>query len=214
MVDKKNIVKVISILKKKSEISMLGSITQKDPFYILITTVLSARNRDVMTVKATRKLFLKYKTPKQIAEAPLKKLEPLIKQSGFYKTKAKRIREISKIILKKYKGKVPKDFEELVELPGVGRKTAGCVMVYAFDEPALPVDIHVHVVTNRLGWVNTKTPDQTERELVKIIPKKYWLHVNEVFVIHGQTTCVTVSPWCSRCSIRRYCKRVGVGKSR
>jgi len=167
-----------------------------------------------MTMKATRKLFAVYKTPKQIAEAPLKKLEPLIKQSGFYKTKAKRIKEISKIIFEKYKSKVPKTMDELIALPGVGRKTAGCVMVYAFDEPALPIDVHVHVVTNRLGWVNTKSPEQTERELMKIIPKKYWLDVNEVFVVHGQTICITISPWCSRCSIRSYCKRKGVTRSR
>jgi len=167
-----------------------------------------------MTMKATRKLFAVYKTPKQIAEAPLKKLEPLIKQSGFYKTKAKRIKEISKIIFEKYKGKVPKTMDELVALPGVGRKTAGCVMVYAFDEPAIPVDVHVHRISNRLGWVKTKTPEQTEQALMKLIPKKYWIDVNEILVIHGQTVCTPISPKCSECKIRKYCKRVGVKKSR
>jgi len=210
----KDIVKVINILKKKSEVSMLGSFSRNPPFYVLISTVLSARNKDEMTIKATRKLFAKYKTPKQIANAPIKKLEPLIKQSGFYKTKAKRIKEISRIILEKYKGKVPKDFEKLVELPGVGRKTAGCVMVYAFNKPAIPVDTHVHKIANRLGWVKTKIPEKTEQALMKIIPKRYWLDVNEVLVIHGQTVCTPISPFCSNCTVRKYCLRIGIKKSR
>ncbi|MBW2990927.1 endonuclease III [Candidatus Woesearchaeota archaeon] len=214
MPNQKNITKVINILKKKSEVSMLGSFSKNPPFYILISTVLSARNKDEMTIKATKKLFAKYKTPKQIANAPLKKLEPLIKQSGFYKTKAKRIKEISRILLKKYKGKVPKTMDKLVELPGVGRKTAGCVMVYAFGKHAIPVDTHVFKVSNRLGWVKTKTPEQTEQALMKIIPKRYWLDVNEVLVIHGQTICTPVSPFCSKCSVRKYCGRVGLKKSR
>lgn len=209
-----NIVRVIRILKEKSKLSMLGEFSEEDPFYILISTVLSARNKDEMTIKATQKLFAKYKTPKQIANAPLKKLEPLIKQSGFYKTKARRIKEISRILLEKYKGKVPDDFDKLVELPGVGRKTAGCVMVYAFNKPAIPVDTHVHRISNRLGWVKTKTREQTEQELMRIIPKKYWLDVNEVLVIHGQTVCAPISPFCSKCKIRKYCDRVGVTKSR
>lgn len=209
-----NIVRVIRILKEKSKLSMLGEFSEEDPFYILISTVLSARNKDEMTIKATQKLFAKYKTPKQIANAPLKKLEPLIKQSGFYKTKARRIKEISRILLEKYKGKVPDDFDKLVELPGVGRKTAGCVMVYAFNKPAIPVDTHVHRISNRSGWVKTKTREQTEQDLMRIIPKKYWLDVNEVLVIHGQTVCAPISPFCSKCKIRKYCDRVGVTKSR
>jgi len=214
MANQKDITKVIRMLKKKSKLSMLGEFSQEDPFYILISTVLSARNKDEMTIKATQKLFAKYKTPKQIAAAPVKKLEPLIKQSGFYKTKAKRIKEISKILLEKYKGKVPDDFDKLIELPGVGRKTAGCVMVYAFNKPAIPVDTHVHRISNRLGWVKTKTREQTEQELMKIIPKEYWLDVNEVLVIHGQTVCAPISPFCSKCKIIKYCSRIGVIKSR
>jgi len=214
MANQKDITKVIRILKEKSKLSMLGEFSQEDPFYILISTVLSARNKDEMTIKATQKLFAKYKMPKQIAEAPLKKLEPLIKQSGFYKTKAKRIKEISKILLEKYKGRVPDDFDKLIDLPGVGRKTAGCVMVYAFNKPAIPVDTHVHRISNRLGWVKTKTREQTEQELMKIIPKKYWLDVNEVLVIHGQTVCAPISPFCSKCKIRESCLGIGVIKSR
>ncbi|MBN2459733.1 endonuclease III [Candidatus Woesearchaeota archaeon] len=205
MAKEKDIVKAIRILKEKSRLSMLGELSNEEPFYVLISTVLSARNRDEMTAKAVKKLFSKYKTPKQIANAPLSKLEPLIKQSGFYRTKARRIKEISRILIEKYKGKVPDDFDELVSLPGVGRKTAGCVMVYAFNKPAIPVDTHVHRISNRLGWVNTKTREQTEQELMRIIPKKYWLDVNEVLVIHGQTTCKPIRPWCDKCKITLYC---------
>lgn len=214
MEKKENIIKVISILKKKSEISMLGQFSQNKPFYILISTVLSARNKDEMTIIATKKLFSKYKTPRQIAEAPLRSIEPLIKQSGFYKTKAKRVKEISRIIVEDYKGKVPSDFDKLVELPGVGRKTAGCVMVYAFNLPAIPVDTHVHRISNRLGWVKTRTREQTEQELMRIIPRKHWTDVNEVLVIHGQTTCTPLSPFCSKCQVRKCCLRVGVTRSR
>lgn len=196
---------VIRILKKKSEVSMLGQFSRNTPFYVLISTVLSARNRDEMTIKAVRKLFSEYKTPKQIAEAPLKKLEPLIKQSGFYKTKAKRIKEISRIIYRKYGNKVPDNMEELVNLPGVGRKTAGCVLVYAFEKPAIPVDTHVHRISNRLGWVKTKTPEQTEQELMKIVPRKLWIDVNEAFVIHGQTTCKPIRPICKYCKVAKWC---------
>ena len=200
-----NIVKAISILKEKSKLSMLGEFSEEDPFYVLISTVLSARNRDEMTIKAVQKLFAKYKTPKEIANAPIGKLEPLIRQSGFYKTKARRIKEISRILLEKYKGKVPDDFDKLIALPGVGRKTAGCVLVYAFGKPAIPVDTHVHRISNRLGWVKTKTREETEQELMKIIPKKYWLDVNEVLVIHGQTVCKPIRPWCEKCNITKYC---------
>ncbi|HHE36499.1 MAG TPA: endonuclease III [Candidatus Woesearchaeota archaeon] len=207
---RKDIIRVIQILKKKSEVSMLGSFSEHKPFYILISTVLSARNKDDMTIRATKKLFAKYKTPGQIAKAPLTKLEPLIKESGFYKTKAKRIKEISRIILEEYNGRVPPNFDKLLSLPGVGRKTAGCVMVYAFNKPALPVDTHVHRVSNRLGWVKTKTPERTEQALAKIIPTKYWADVNEVLVVHGQTICTPISPFCSKCGVRKYCARRGV----
>ncbi|MBN2051967.1 endonuclease III [Candidatus Woesearchaeota archaeon] len=205
MIRNKDIITVIKTLKEKSKLSMLGQFSREEPFYVLISTVLSARNKDDMTIIATKKLFAKYKTPKQIASAPLKKLEPLIKQSGFYKTKAKRIKEISRILLEKYKGKVPEDFDKLVELPGVGRKTAGCVMVYAFGKPAIPVDTHVHRISNRLGWVQTKTPEQTEQALMKIVPRNLWIDVNEVLVIHGQTICKPIRPWCDECKVSKYC---------
>jgi endonuclease III len=210
----KEIRQVIRILKKKSRVSMLGQFSRESPFYVLISTVLSARNRDDMTIKAVRKLFAKYPSPEQIAKAPVSKLEPLIRQSGFYKTKARRIKEISKILLESYGGNVPKDFDKLVGLPGVGRKTAGCVMVYAFNEPAIPVDTHVHRISNRLGWVKTKAPEKTESALMRLLPRELWVDVNEVFVIHGQTTCNPISPFCSICPIKKYCPKVGVTRQR
>ncbi len=201
----KNIEKIISILRKTNKISMLGSFSRESPFYVLISTILSARNKDTMTRIAVKKLFARYKTPKQIANAPIKSLEKLIIKSGTYKTKAKRIKEVSKIILEKYNGKIPDKMEELIKLPGVGRKTAGCVLVYAFDKQAIPVDTHVHRVSNRIGLVKTKKREKTEEELMKIVPKKLWKYVNEVFVLHGQNICKPIKPECDKCPITGYC---------
>jgi endonuclease-3 len=145
------------------------------PFSILIGTILSARTKDETTTKVVNVLFSKYKNAKALANAKLKDVEKIIKSIGFYHIKAKRIIEVSKIIDSKYKGKVPDNLEKLVELPGVGRKTANCVLVYAFDKPAIPVDIHVHRISNRLGLVETKTPEETELELMKKIPENFGL---------------------------------------
>ncbi|MCX6814034.1 MAG: endonuclease III [Candidatus Aenigmarchaeota archaeon] len=203
--------------KTKSEISIIirnirkslgetkATMERENPFQILISTVLSQRTRDENTEKASAQLFSKYKTAKQLSGAPLKNIESLIKPSGFYKVKAKRVKEISKIIAEKYKGKVPQDFEELISLPGVGRKTANCVLVYAYEIPAIPVDTHVHRISNRIGLVKTKTPEQTESELVKIIPKEYWTDFNDLFVKFGQRICQPRAPLCWKCPIVRMC---------
>ena len=175
-----------------------------DPFEVLITTVLSQRTRDENTETASQNLFKKYKTPAQLAKIPLRKLEKIIKPVGFYRQKAKRIKQISKILLEKHDGKVPNKLEELLSLPGVGRKTANCVLVYGFNIPAIPVDVHVHVISNRLGLVKTKTPEETEIELMKIIPKKHWTKLNWLFVEHGKKVC-KAKPKCEACKIRRYC---------
>lgn len=206
------ITKVLKILSRKSRQSMLGELHQESPFYILISTVLSARNRDDQTIKAVRLLFAKYKTPEEIAKAPLSKLEPLLKLTGFYKTKSQRIKDLSQKLLDEFDGKVPDNYDDLVSLPGVGRKTAGCVLVYAFGKPAIPVDTHVHRISNRLGWVKTKNPLKTEEALLKVVPKNEWALVNEAFVIHGQTTCKPITPLCSSCPVERYCKKAGVKK--
>ncbi len=176
------------------------------PFSILIGTILSARTKDESTTKVVKVLFSKYKNSKELANAKLKDVEKIIKSIGFYHVKAKRIIEVAKIIDSRYKGKVPDDLEQLVELPGVGRKTANCVLVYAFDKPAIPVDIHVHRISNRLGLVDTKTPEETEMELMKKIPKKFWLEINDTFVMYGQNICKPISPMCEVCKIKNSCK--------
>jgi len=175
------------------------------PFSILIGTILSARTKDESTTKVVKILFSKYKNSKELSNAKLKDVENIIKSIGFYHVKAKRIIEVSKIINSKYGGIVPDELEKLVDLPGVGRKTANCVLVYAFDKPAIPVDIHVHRISNRLGLVKTKTPEETEFELMKKIPKKFWLEINDTFVMYGQNICKPVSPMCDVCKIKKDC---------
>ena len=176
------------------------------PFSILIGTILSARTKDESTARVSKELFKKYKTAKQLGGAKIKDIEKIIKSIGFYHVKARRIIEVSKIIDSQYKGKVPDNLEKLVALPGVGRKTANCVLVYAYEIPAIPVDIHVHRISNRLGLVETKTPEETEFALMKKIPKKYWLNVNDTFVMYGQNICKPISPMCEVCKIRNGCK--------
>lgn len=178
---------------------------QRDPFVVLISTILSQRTRDENTIKATNKLFSVYKTPEEIAKAPLEKLEEIIKEVGFYKVKAKRIKEVSRIIAEKYNNKVPDNIEELLKLPGVGRKTANCVLVYGYNKHAIPVDTHVHRISNRLGLVKTKSPEETEKELIKIIPKKYWRELNSLFVKFGQTICKPANPRCNECPLADIC---------
>ena len=176
------------------------------PFSILIGTILSARTKDENTTKVIKVLFSKYKNAKSLANAKLKDVEKIIKSIGFYHVKSKRIIEVAKIIDSQYKGKVPENMDELIKLPGVGRKTANCVLVYAFEKPAIPVDIHVHRISNRLGLVETKTPEETEQILMKKIKKKYWIEINDTFVMYGQNICKPISPMCDVCKIKKNCK--------
>ena len=178
----------------------------RGPFSILIGTILSARAKDEATSRIVKELFKVYKNSKQLANAKIKDVEKIIKSIGFYHVKAKRIIDVAKIIDSKYNGTVPDDLEKLVELPGVGRKTANCVLVYAYEKPAIPVDIHVHRISNRLGLVKTKNPEETEFELMKITPKRLWLDINETFVKYGQNICKRISPMCNVCKITNSCK--------
>ncbi|HKC79362.1 MAG TPA: endonuclease III [Nitrosopumilaceae archaeon] len=175
------------------------------PLSILIGTILSARTRDENTSAVVKNLFSKYKSARSLAQAKLSDVEKIIKSTGFYHVKAKRIIEVASLIDSRYSGKVPDTLEELLKLPGVGRKTANCVLVYAFEKPAIPVDTHVHRISNRLGLVQTKTPEETELELMKKIPKKYWLRINDTFVMYGQNICKPISPMCNVCQIRKEC---------
>ncbi len=179
---------------------------KNDPFKILIGTILSARSRDENTSKVAHKLFLKYKDAKELADADIDELKSIIHSIGFYNTKALRIKQVSQIIVEKYDGRVPNRINDLLELPGVGRKTANCVLVYAFNEPAIPVDIHVHRISNRIGLVNTKNPKDTESELCKIVDKKHWLVLNNTFVMYGQNICLPIKPRCRICGLTNICK--------
>ena len=175
------------------------------PLSILIGTILSARTRDENTSAVVKKLFSRYKTAHALANARVSDVEKIIKSTGFYHVKAKRIIEVASIIDLKYSGKVPQTLEELLELPGVGRKTANCVLVYAFDKPAIPVDTHVHRISNRLGLVSTKTPEETEIELMQKVPKKHWIRINDTFVMYGQNICKPISPTCKICQVKGEC---------
>lgn len=196
--------KIEKILNGEAHLDELSR-KKQDPFKILISTILSARTRDVNTREATEKLFSKYSTPEKIAEAEIEELERLIYKSGFYKVKAVRIKEVSRNILEEFNGKVPETFKELLSLPGVGAKTANCVLVYAFKKPAIPVDIHVHRISNRMGWVNTKRPEQTESALKNLIPKEHWIRINRLFVRFGQQICQPSRPKCSFCPLNDKC---------
>jgi endonuclease III len=203
--------KMETTLKKSENLSRLTALKElqmeenNDPFKILIGTILSARSRDENTSKIVRKLFQKYKNALELANADLNDIKSIIHSIGFYNTKAERIKQVSKIILEKFHGVVPNEIEDLLGLPGVGRKTANCVLVYAFNKPAIPVDIHVHRISNRIGIVKTQNAKKTEEELIKIVNKEYWLILNNIFVIYGQNICLPIRPKCQMCSLKGIC---------
>ena len=218
----KHLDEIFKLLKKELEKYTMPVVSHPDwddivntPFTTLISCLLSLRTKDDVTAKASYKLFKKYNTPKQFINLSEKEIQSLIYPVGFYKTKAKRIIDISKTLLDNYNGEVPEDFNELLKLKGVGRKTANIVMVYGHKKGGfLPIDTHCHKISNRLGWVTTKNPEQTEFELKKVLPRKYWDDFNHLFVKFGQTICVPISPFCSKCPIKKYCKQISVTKSR
>ena len=177
-----------------------------DPYKILIGTILSARTRDETTTNVIKMLFSKFKNPEELSRANLKEIKGLIQKIGFYNVKAARIKEVSKILVEKYNSKVPPNLEDLLSFPGVGRKTANCVLVYGFKKPAIPVDVHVHRISNRIGIVNTKKPEETEILLQKSIDRKYWIAVNETFVVFGQNICLPIKPKCNVCRLTKLCK--------
>ncbi len=177
-----------------------------DPFKILIGTILSARTRDEVTTAVIKALFSRFKNPDELSRANLSDIKKLIQKIGFYNVKASRLKEVSQLIIKKYNGEVPSNLDDLLTLPGVGRKTANCVLVYGFKKAAIPVDIHVHRISNRIGIVNTKNPEETENVLQKSIDKKCWIRVNETFVTFGQNICLPIKPKCNVCQLTKMCK--------
>ena len=185
-----------------------------DPYRILIATILSLRTKDATTEEASKRLFSLADTAQKMIKADIADIEKAIFPVGFYKRKAVNIYEISKLLLDKYEGIVPDDIDELLSFKGVGRKTANLVVTLGYGKLGICVDTHVHRISNRLGLVKTKNPHETEFALRKLLPKKYWIVYNDVFVTWGQNVCVPISPFCSRCAIYKYCERVGVERSR
>ncbi|MBK3332556.1 endonuclease III [Persephonella atlantica] len=218
--DKDRFIQVLNILEKEFPkwnapvVSLMAKRDKRTPFQILISTVISLRTKDEITAKASEKLFELADNPHDMLKLSEEEIARAIYPAGFYRNKAKTIKKISEIMVRDYEGNVPDSLEELLKLPGVGRKTANLVLALSFNKPAICVDTHVHRISNRLGFVKTKTPEETEKELMKKVPQKYWNKINDLFVAFGQTICKPVSPLCSKCPVSEMCEKVGVNKSR
>jgi endonuclease-3 len=184
------------------------------PFEILVSTILSLRTKDQVTAQAAEKLFRVARTPRQMLSLNSKQLQSLIYPVGFYLTKAERLLEISAILINQYNGRVPDDMEALLKLPGVGRKTANLVLIEGFHKDGVCVDTHVHRISNRIGYVKTRNPEETEFALRKKLPQKYWKIYNELLVAFGQVVCKPVSPLCSQCPVSNMCAKRNVKKFR
>jgi endonuclease-3 len=191
--------------RRATALAQLQDVEKGDPFRVLISTILSQRTRDENTTKASENLFSLYKTPEDLSRADPSTVRRLIRPCGFYNVKAKSIIRVSRQLLEEFGGRVPDSVDDLLRLHSVGRKTANCVLVYGFNRPAIPVDTHVHRISNRLGLVRTKTPEETEAELVKSVPRRYWLDLNDLFVRFGQTTCKPIGPKCGVCTLQAEC---------
>ncbi|MCI6774447.1 endonuclease III [Methanobrevibacter boviskoreani] len=197
--------RIKKIMKILNENYIIRVVCNRDPYKVLIRTILSQRTRDENTDQATENLFSVYPDIYAVADGSIEKIQELIKPAGFYRVKAGRIKEVSRILIDQYGGEVPDDLKELMSLPGVGRKTANCVLVFAFNEPAIPVDTHVHRISNRWGFVDTKKPEDTEKELMSFVPKDLWIELNDLMVQFGQTICKPTSPQCEICPIYDLC---------
>jgi endonuclease-3 len=195
-------------------VSTVAENYRRDPWAVLVSTIISLRTKDEVTLVASECLLEKAPNPAMLAAFKAEKIEKLIYPAGFYRNKAASLKKIASILLEQYDGKVPSSMESLLALPGVGRKTANLVLTEAFDLEGLCVDIHVHRISNRLGWLITKDPQETEMVLREILPRKYWKRINYLLVLYGQKLCRPVSPFCSCCVIKIHCTRVDVGRSR
>jgi endonuclease-3 len=194
-------------------VEKISESSQEDPFQILIGTLLSARTQDATTAAASARLFAKAPTPAAMVKLTTKQIEKLIYPVSFYRHKARHVKETCRILLDTFGGVVPQTMEELLTLPGVGRKTANLVLILAFESRKnICVDTHVHRISNRLGWVNTKSPDETEQALYKATDRRWWPTINLYLVTWGQNVCRPVYPRCAECAIRQWCPRLGVTK--
>lgn len=210
---------IVRTLKRSSRQwnpTAVGAVAQdsRDPFQILISCLISLRTKDEVTGQASARLFRLARTPRTILRLPVARIARTIYPAGFYRTKAKTIRALCRTLLDKHGGKVPGDLESLLSLKGVGRKTANLVVTMGFGKPGICVDTHVHRISNRLGIVRTKTPEQTEFALRKVLPGRHWIPYNDLLVTFGQNVCKPISPLCSTCPVNSLCPRIGVGTHR
>ncbi len=211
-----NIGRIITILESQSvlwdvPVVTLIAMQEKDPFKVLMSTIISLRTKDEVTIEASKRLYQILTDPKDIYNITNEQLEKAIYPCGFYKRKTIQIRKICEKLINEFKGVVPKDIDTLLTFEGVGRKTANLVLSEGYGIPAMCVDVHVHRISNRLGYIKTKNPDETEFKLREILPKKHWIRYNSLLVAFGQSICRPVSPHCTKCPVLNYCKRVGVG---
>lgn len=211
--------KIIKILKedvKKWDIPVVSIVAERtrDPFKVLISCILSLRTKDGTTAQASQRLFSLADNPAEMSELSVKEIERVIYPVGFYRTKARNIKEICHTLINDYDSKVPDEIDELLKLKGVGRKTANLVVTIGYDKDGICVDTHVHRISNRWGYIKTKTPEESEMALRKKLPKRYWKIYNDLLVTFGQNLCKPISPLCSQCSLTKFCNRIGVKKSR
>ncbi len=194
----------------------MGSVAEvrHDPFFVLISTLISLRTKDEVTHAASQRLFSLAASPESLAALPLSTIEEAIYPAGFYRNKARQLKGSARIIAEEHGGRTPETLEELMALPGVGRKTANLVLGLGFGIPAICVDIHVHRISNRLGWIETETPEQSEYALMSLFPREHWIPLNELLVRFGQQQCTPVSPFCSTCPLSEECPKVGVSRHR
>jgi len=208
MISEENIIEVFEILESHlKEKNMIQKFIDEKftPFQILVATILSARTRDEQSEEISRRLFKKVKMPRDLLKFNKKQLAKEIYPIGFYRTKAKNLIKLAKILVEKYDGRIPEKMEELLKLPGVGRKTANIVLAYAFNKPAIAVDTHVHRIFNRWGFLKTKKPEETEMELRKRLPRKLWGKVNNLLVNFGKNICKPIKPLCDKCPLNSLC---------
>jgi endonuclease-3 len=201
-------------VEKEPAVTTVAEHYRRDPWAVLVSTILSLRTKDDVTLETSRRLLAKAPGPRELANMREAEVARLAYPAGFYRTKAASLKKIANILLEQYNGEVPADMDQLLALPGVGRKTANLVLTEAFDLEGICVDIHVHRISNRCGWLSSKTPEETEMILRQILPRKYWKRINFLLVLYGQKLCRPVSPFCSRCVIKKHCVRVNVERSR
>jgi endonuclease III len=216
---KHDITKIVEILREAVDGMRIPVVTEfsrraRSPFEVLISTLLSLRTKDDVTREASLRLFKRAGSPESIVSLSESEIEKLIYPVGFYHTKARRIKGVCQILIDQYDGNVPDDLDELLKLKGVGRKTANLVITLGFGKDGVCVDTHVHRISNRLGYVKTKTPDETETALRKKLPRKHWIEFNDLLVTWGQNVCRPISPLCSTCAINQYCEKIGVDRHR